>query len=72
MVYLTLNNKKITFDFEFCYNLHIQELGSANVMKAFHSILQMEDVIERELGKTLPKAQRTRGLSSYHKFKQKS
>ena len=51
MVYLTLNNKKITFDFEFCYNLHIQELGSANVMKAFHSILQMEDVIERELGK---------------------
>ena len=32
------------------YNLYIQELGSANVMKAFHSILQMEDVIERELG----------------------
>ena len=32
------------------YNLYIQELGSANVMKAFHSILKMEDVIERELG----------------------
>lgn len=27
-----------------------EELGSVNVMKDFHSILQMEDVIERELG----------------------
>jgi len=27
-----------------------EELGSANVMKAFHSIPKMEDVIERELG----------------------
>ena len=58
-------------------SLQFVTLGPCNLQGLFwnHSFCAITDSLLVKLGfvyKTLPKAQRTRGLSSYHKFKHKS